>query len=45
MTLPVGYLPDLSQADAKVKLPVGMQIIGPLHGGAYPEDWVCVRDV
>lgn len=41
MTLPVGYLSDLSRADAKAKLPVGMQIIGPLYGYAYEKmfDW------
>lgn len=32
MTLPIGFLPDLSGADPNVRLPVGMQIIGPLHG-------------
>ena len=32
MTLPIGFLPDLSGTDINVKLPVGMQIIGPLHG-------------
>ena len=32
MTLPIGFLPDLSGADPHIKLPVGMQIIGPLHG-------------
>lgn len=32
MTLPIGFLPDLTGADPNVKLPVAMQIIGPLHG-------------
>jgi amidase len=32
MALPIGFLPDLSGADAGVKLPFGMQIVGPLHG-------------
>ena len=32
MTLPIGFLPDLSGTDPKVRLPVAMQIVGPLHG-------------
>jgi amidase len=34
MTVPIGFLPDLSlvEADPNVKLPVGMQLIGRLHG-------------
>jgi amidase len=32
MALPIGFLPDLSGADENVKLPVSMQIVGPLHG-------------
>ena len=31
MALPIGFLPDLSGADENVKLPVSMQIVGPLH--------------
>lgn len=30
MSLPVGFLPDIDDPD--VLLPVGMQIVGPLHG-------------
>jgi amidase len=32
MTLPIGFLPDMSGLDSNVMLPVGMQIVGPLHG-------------
>ena len=34
MTLPIGFLPDLSGADPNVRLPVGLQVVGSLHGEA-----------
>jgi len=32
MALPIGFLPDLSGLKKEVRLPVSMQIVGPLHG-------------
>jgi amidase len=32
MSLPIGFLPDSTSTAKTVWLPVGMQIIGPLHG-------------
>lgn len=32
MTIPIGFLPDQTGNDEKILLPLGMQIVGPLHG-------------
>jgi amidase len=32
MALPIGFLNDLSGEDGSVRLPVSMQIVGPLYG-------------
>ncbi|RDW84803.1 hypothetical protein BP6252_02393 [Coleophoma cylindrospora] len=47
LTLPIGLMPDMGGDDETVKLPVGMQMIGPLHGEerilkvayAYEKNW------
>jgi amidase len=32
MALPIGFLGDLSGSDESVRLPVSMQVVGPLYG-------------